>query len=248
MNLPRVDLHVHSRYSHGEGSIQEIVDVGIAKNLTCLAVTEHVRHQSPWFGSFLSDMADAKEQKGIKVISGIESKVLDFCGKLDATDKMICSVGLVVASVHRIPSVHSMDEDLVVEKIGQDMGCFTGIYFRALRGIASNPSVDVVGHPFHLFKAAAIRRISKEDKLETAKLFSASKKAVEINSLYHVPDLEFLRMCIKEGVKISVGSDAHRLDDVGNVKWSMRLLEKAGGTVEDIIDVEAILVGKNLRI
>ena len=244
MKSPSVDFHIHSQYSHGEGSIQDIVKTGIVKNLTCLAITEHVRCQSSWFESFLSDIEAMKKQKGIKVISGIESKVLDFCGRLDATERMISAVDLVVASVHRIPSFHDMRGNYIIQKVNQDKTSIASLYLRALRGIASNPAVDVVGHPFHLLKAMAIEGISKDDKMETARLFSKSRKAVEINSFYHVPDLEFLRMCVKEGVSLSVGSDAHRLIDVGNVNWSMRVLRKAGGTSCDIIDVENVIANK----
>jgi putative hydrolase len=244
LKLPFMDLHVHSEYSHGKGSIQDIIKVGTTKNLDYLAITEHVRSQSSWFASFLSDMEAVKKEKDIKVLSGIEAKVLDLDGKLDATERMIQAVDLVVASVHRIPSLHSMSGDLVVEKVDQDEAYVADLYIRALGGIASNPEVDVVGHPFHILEAVGVSRISRDRKVEIAKLFSASEKAVEVNSCYHAPDLEFLRICLKEGVKISVGSDAHRLEVVGNVKWSMRLLKKAGGTAEDIIDVDSILTRK----
>lgn len=239
-----MDLHVHSQYTHGKGSVQDIVRVGIKKNLEYLAITEHVRSQSSWFASFVSEMEAVKEEKHIRMLSGIESKVLDFYGRLDATERMIHSVDLIVASVHRIPSFHSMSGDLVVEKVNQDKAYVADLYLRALRGIASNPEVNVVGHPFHILKTLGVKKISRDCKLEIAKLFSTSEKAVEVNSFYHVPDLEFLELCLKEGAKMSIGSDAHTLEDVGNVKWSMRLLKKAGGTAEDIIDVESILAHK----
>jgi len=240
-----MDLHIHSQYSHGKGSIQDIVKIGVIKNLDYLAITEHVRSQSSWFESFLSDMKAVKKEKDIKVISGIESKVLDFYGKLDATERMIRTADLVVASVHRIPSFHNMTGDLVVKKVNQDKDSIADLYLRALCGIASNSEVDVVGHPFHILKAIGVKRISRDYKIEIAKLFSTSGKAVEVNSFYHAPDLEFLKICLKEGAKISIGSDAHRLEDVGNVKWSIRLLKKAGGTAKDIINVDSILTRRN---
>jgi putative hydrolase len=185
-------------------------------------------------------MDAAKKEKHVEVLSGIESKVLDFYGRLDATEGMIRTVDLIVGSVHRIPSFHNMSGDLVVERVNY----VADLYLRALSGIASNPEVDVAGHPFHLLKAMGVKKISREYKMEIAKLFSISEKAVEVNSFYHVPDLEFLKICVKEGVRISIGSDAHTLEEVGNVKWAMRLLKKAGGTAEDIIDVESILARK----
>jgi putative hydrolase len=189
----------------------------------------------------------AKKETDIKVLSGIESKVLDFNGKLDATEHMIQTVDLVVASVHRIPSLHSMDGDLFIDNMNQNKACFRDLYLRALCGVAFNPEVDVVGHPFHLTQAIGVKEIGRDRKTEIAKLFSAHGKAVEINSSYHVPDLEFLKICLKEGVKISIGSDAHRFEDVGNVAWSIWLLKKAGATVEDIIDADGILA-KNAKV
>ena len=238
MSLPLMDLHIHSCYTHGEGKIREIAQMGILKKLQCLAVTEHVRSNSSWFASFMADM-DAVKHEGItKMFSGIESKVIDFHGGLDATESMIKEVEIVVASVHRIPSLHEMSGDLIVDKGIRDKAQVLKLYLRALGGIACNPDVDIIGHPFHLIKLLGLKKISREDKIEMAQLFSVSQKAVEVNSFYQVPDLEFLKICIKEGVKVSIGSDAHKLNDVGNVKWSMQLLEKAGGTASNIIDVE----------
>jgi putative hydrolase len=240
-----MDLHVHSNFSHGQGSIQEIANVAILKKLDYVAITEHVRLQSPWFDSFLSEIETVKKKTAVKLLSGIESKVLDFSGTLDATDKMIKSVDLVVASVHRLPSIHDMGGELTAEKLNMDDAQVVDCYLRALSGIASNPTVDIVGHPFHLLKALGIKKLDKDSKVKLAELFSVSNKIVEINSSYKVPDLEFVKICLKERVKFSIGSDAHRLKEVGNVAWSKRLLEKAGGTSKDIIDVDHVLLTKN---
>jgi histidinol phosphatase-like PHP family hydrolase len=157
---------------------------------------------------------------------------------------MVRSVDLVVASVHRLPSIHNMSGELAAKKLNMDDAHVIDCYLKALGGIATNPQIDIVGHPFHLLIALGTKEIDKASKVKLAKLFSTSNKIVEINSSYQVPDLEFVKICLQENIKFSIGSDAHILKDVGNVAWSKRLLEKAGGTPKDIIDVEQVLSKK----
>jgi putative hydrolase len=109
---------------------------------------------------------------------------------------------------------------------------------RALEGIASNPKVDVIGHPFHLLKSMNLTDVDLDRKKELAKKFSRSGKAIELNSFYKVPDLEFVKICVGEGVKLSMGSDAHKLKQVGNINWSMRQFIEAGCSSEDLLNLE----------
>jgi putative hydrolase len=42
-------------------------------------------------------------------------------------------------------------------------------------------------------------------------------------------------LCLKKGVKLSVGSDAHRLAEVGRIDWALSTLKRVGAKREDLI-------------
>jgi len=50
-----------------------------------------------------------------------------------------------------------------------------------------------------------------------------------------------IKKALEKGVKFSIGSDTHCVHGVGNTAWSHRVLERAGATPDDIINVNEIL-------
>lgn len=48
----------------------------------------------------------------------------------------------------------------------------------------------------------------------------------------------FIKKALDEGVKFSIGSDAHCVHGVGNILWSHKILREIGATRDDIINVE----------
>ena len=49
-----------------------------------------------------------------------------------------------------------------------------------------------------------------------------------------MPDEQVVKKCLKEGVKLSMGSDAHRASDVGNIKYPLTLLSRLGAGLDDL--------------
>ncbi len=75
-----------------------------------------------------------------------------------------------------------------------------------------------------------------EELNEVLELAEANGKAFEISSRYRVPELDFIRECIKRGgIKLTFASDAHFPEGVGNVGWSEKVFKKAGGKREDLL-------------
>jgi putative hydrolase len=58
---------------------------------------------------------------------------------------------------------------------------------------------------------------------------------MEVNEKYRAPEANFLSLCLREGVKLSVGSDAHNPEEVGKIDWAMSTLRKVGAKREDLI-------------
>lgn len=112
-----------------------------------------------------------------------------------------------------------------------------GEYIKLAELALLDENVDVIGH----FGGASFPYIGYpdggEDLLGLIELAEErGGKAFEISSRYRVPpDLDFVRECVRRGVKLTFASDAHRPEDVGNVSWSERLFRKAGGTKEDLL-------------
>ena len=89
--------------------------------------------------------------------------------------------------------------------------------------------VNALVHPFRIFsfRFNRIQHPTPEDLFEPlVQLLKKYHTAAEINFHCNHPEEEFFSMCIKNGIKISLGSDTHNLYEVGEFYPHVKLLDK----------------------
>jgi len=87
--------------------------------------------------------------------------------------------------------------------------------------------VDVLAHPFRVFIRKG-REVPKELYRPVAEMLAAHGVAAEINFHTNQPDPEFFALCLELGVRLSVGSDAHAMWEVGALGPHLALLKQIG--------------------
>ncbi|MEM2265675.1 MAG: hypothetical protein QW687_02425, partial [Candidatus Hadarchaeales archaeon] len=95
-------------------------------------------------------------------------------------------------------------------------------------------SFRILVHPLY-YNKSLLPWIPREDMEEFVEELAGAEVAVELNSKYRTPDKEFLQECLRKGVKLSIGTDAHHLGEVGAVEWQLSVLRKLGVKREDLI-------------
>ncbi|WP_084593908.1 PHP domain-containing protein [Palaeococcus ferrophilus] len=209
-----MDLHTHTVFSDGIGDVLE--NVAVAEDrVSLLGISDHLHYLS-WtnVNHYLREIARAKEESEITVLAGVEANIMET--GTDITDAIAERLDYVIASVHMWFEPGDAWKYLELVKL-------------ALR----DRNVDVIGHFGNVFPY--IGYPSWEELLEVIEVAEEEGKAFEISSRYKVPDLEFVRECVKRGVKLTLGSDAHRPQDVGRIGWSERMFRLAGGKKEDLL-------------
>jgi histidinol phosphatase-like PHP family hydrolase len=95
--------------------------------------------------------------------------------------------------------------------------------------------VDILAHPFRIF--ARFEESHEHLYAPLAELLAETNTAAEIN-FHHTsrPDAGFLAACIERGVKLSLGSDAHSVEVVGQFDRHLAVLREAAGR-EDIAEL-----------
>ena len=88
--------------------------------------------------------------------------------------------------------------------------------------------VDVIAHPFRMFLRAGVNPPRHEYKT-VVDILKKGRMAAELNFHYNSPDEEFFKMCVENGVKISLGSDAHSLFEVCDLAEHFRMLRSICG-------------------
>lgn len=209
---PVVDLHMHTTWTDGADSAEAMWRAACAAQLRLILFSEHARRSSTdWFPRFAEEVR-ALPKEPCAALVGVEAKIADFDGNLDLAPEIENTCDLVMASVHRFPGEE-----------GQIMGTTGGygiaeaseIEFRLAMAALDNPSVDILGHPFGM----TVRRFGGTlpwNRLEEliAKA-AATGKAIEINARYHEEPRRMLNACLLAGARVSFGSNAHAVAEVG---------------------------------
>jgi histidinol phosphatase-like PHP family hydrolase len=195
-----IDLHIHSNYSDGQGSVEEIARRAKERGLKAIAIVDH-SIELP-FGLTEKkarmreiEIENAASLYGIKIYSGIECSI-NAAGEIVLPD---FDFDFIIASVHEFV-------------YGQ------AYYERIIRCLESH-DVDVLGHPFSPLFGFDGRLAEMDEKL--LDVIEEREVAVELNSSHKSPQDEFLQLCRDRKIAYSIGSDAHSLSGVGEVGWSV---------------------------
>lgn len=99
------DYHIHTNITDGLCTFLQIIEEAKKIGIKKIAFTEHVREilTYDWF-KFRDEILNT-DLKGIKVIVGIETKILNHNGKLDCNKDIFDSADIVLGSVHGAQSV-----------------------------------------------------------------------------------------------------------------------------------------------
>lgn len=197
----RGDLQMHTRWSDGSGTVREMADAAQARGYEYIAITDHSKGLKIAGGI---DETELKKQTGqiakanasqsraggkVKVLSSIELN-LNPRGEGDMDPRSLRKLDLVLGSFH---SALRKTEDQ------------TQRYLSALR----NPAIQILGHP-----RGRIYNYRLGLKADWPRVFAEAArlgKALEIDCYPDRQDLNLslLKIARREGMFISLGTDAH---------------------------------------
>ncbi|MBF0614132.1 MAG: PHP domain-containing protein [Magnetococcales bacterium] len=211
--LPRWEYHAHSNFSDGSASIVEVIATARDRGMERLIFTEHTEPDLTsgpgWFAHYADTIRTLRWAVAdeLEVIIGLEVPLIDFTGRLLASEEMLRTSEFILGAVHAYPG-YGWDLTEIEPERAIDLE------FRGLLALADHPMIDAIAHPggvctryvtpfpMELFEEVVIRA-------------KVQGKAIELNPAYHQPMAPFLEICRRHGVWLSPGSNAHHLDDIG---------------------------------
>lgn len=199
------DLHMHTTWSDGAFSIEEMVEACRRRGYGYMAITDHSQFLRVANGLTVDRIKKQNEEikelnekyDDIFILSGIEMDILPD-GSLDYDDELLAELDLVIASIH---SSFSQPRAKIMER---------------LKNALENPHVDIIAHPTgRLIGRRSGYDVDMEQLIELAK---ATDTALELNANPARLDLsaEHLRHAQEMGVKLVINTDAH---NIGNLEF-----------------------------
>jgi DNA polymerase (family 10) len=197
------DLHIHSKWSDGTSSIEEIAKAAQKKGYQYIALCDHSKSLRIAHGLDETRVLKQIEEidrineklKGFQILKGTEVDILTD-GKIDHQDKVLRRLDYVVAAVH---SGFKQEKEKMTKRI-----------VRALE----NPLVHCLAHPTgRLLGARAPYEVDIDEVMEAAKKYG---KVLEINATFERLDLDDVH-CKKAkemGIRMAIGTDSHHPDQL----------------------------------
>jgi putative hydrolase len=222
----KFDLHTHTTYSDGHGVPIAMVESAESKGLEAVAITDHgpelgVGIRREMIPRMIEDVNLAKNGAKTKVLVGLEANAVNDSGDIDIDESIIKKLDILVVGIHYVTRESNPEE-------------MARSYLQRATKVVEKNRFDVLAHPFSLYHDL-LPYLSREDIEDFVKLVAERQVAMEINVKYKAPGTDFLQLCLKEGVKLSVGTDSHSPADVGKVDWAYATLAKVGAKNEDLV-------------
>lgn len=221
----RGDLHLHTSWSDGRQTIEEMRTAAAAQGYEYVAITDHsvslaiARGLQP---GRLLDQAHAIRQlrsdaNGPYLLSGTEVDILAD-GSLDYDDDVLAALDLVVASVH---SRFNMTERDMTRRIIKAM---------------ENPHVDILAHPTG--RVLGWRDGYQVDVEAVLQAAVRTGTVVEINASPERLDLpdRWVRRAVELGVPLAINSDAHGVDGLKAMRYGVYTARRGWAPAGQIIN------------
>ncbi|HET7580570.1 MAG TPA: DNA polymerase/3'-5' exonuclease PolX [Bacillales bacterium] len=221
----KADLHMHSTWSDGSHTVEEMAEAARAKGYSHIAITDHSKSLVVAKGLDEEKLARQREEisrlnekyDDFTILSGIEMDILAD-GRLDYDDNILAEMDFVIASIH---SAFSQNRSKIMSR---------------LKAALSNPHVDLIAHPTgRIIGRRGGYDVDVEVLIELAK---ETNTALELNANPNRLDLaaKWLRKAQDAGVLLSINTDAHYKENLDYMPIGVSAAKKAWIRPETVIN------------
>jgi DNA polymerase (family 10) len=224
------DLHVHTTWSEGAHSIEEMAEAARALGYEYIAICDHAEGLRIARGLSPARLADQMREierinrasdGDFTLLAGTECNI-GMDGKIDLPDSVLADLDVVVASVH---SGFKQSEEEMTERV------LTAMH---------NDHVDIIGHP-----TGRILLSREPYRIDLATIFDAAAALgvlMEINAFPGRLDLSDVnaRAAREHNVRFSIASDAHSRKNLRYMEFGIATARRGWLTAGDIVNTRPL--------
>jgi DNA polymerase (family 10) len=227
------DLHVHSKWSDGSHTFEQLVEAAKKYSYSYIAITDHSKGLGVARGLTEDRLLEQKKEiesinkklKGFRIIHGVEVDIRSD-GSLDILDDILKELDIVVASIH---SGFRQPKEQLTYRIVSAM---------------KNPYVSVIAHPTgRLIGERDAYEVDMNEILETAK---ETGTAIEINAYPLRLDLNdiYAKKAKEMGIPIVISTDTHITNQFDYMGYGISIARRGWLEKNDVLntlEVEKLL-------
>jgi len=210
------DLHMHTTWSDGANSLEEMVQAAEKRGYNYIAITDHSKYLRVANGLDEKRLLEQAEEinrlnekyRNIHIFAGVEMDILPN-SDLDFSDDFLKEMDWVIAAIH---SSFNQTEAEIMKRI---------------QAACENPYVDVIAHPTgRLIGKRESYAINMEELLELA---AKTNTALELNANPMRFDLspEWLAKAQEADIPIAINTDAHQIKTLSHMEYGVKVARQA---------------------
>jgi DNA polymerase (family 10) len=223
------DLHCHSKWSEGTTTVREVAEKALSLGLEYVAITDHSKSLGIANGLDEERLRDQGKEidainkvvKGITLLKGIECDI-KADGSMDLPNSSLRDLDFIVASIH---SGFKNDEETMTNRLISAM---------------HNDYVSTIGHPTgRIIQKRKPYTINLDRVLEEA---AKQRVSMEINAYPERLDLDDVssRKAMEAGVVMSIGTDAHALNQMEFLPLGVSVARRGWLTANDVVNTKPV--------
>ena len=221
------DLHMHTKYSDGANTIEEMVKRAVKLGYKYIAISDHSKGLAIARGlnekrlkQQIKEIENLQEKYPIRVFKSLEVNILPN-GKIDMPNKALKQLDFVIAGVHW--------------KFKQTTKEMTQRIIKAME----NPYVRVISHPTgRVINERRAYNVDVEILLEKSK---ENNCYLEIDAFPNRLDLNDVNVkkAVELGLKLSIGSDAHNVEHLRYAKLGVYVARRGWAEAKNILNTNS---------
>jgi DNA polymerase (family 10) len=223
------DLQVHSTWTDGANSIEEMAAQAKRAGLKYIVISDHSKSLAMTGGLDEQMLAKQGEEidglndkiAGMRVLKGVELNILKD-GQVDISDEALEDLDVVSAAVH---SHFEMSREEMTKRVLRAMG---------------NPHIDLICHP-------TARQIQRREaiQLDVEKMLGAAKDSGTVLDIDSYPDRldlkdEYIRKAVEVGARLGISSDSHSRVHLHYLELGIAQARRGWATAKDIVNTREV--------
>ncbi|MBR6351351.1 MAG: PHP domain-containing protein [Firmicutes bacterium] len=236
------DIHTHTTYSHGKGSIEDNAAAAVAAGLKILGISDH----GPGHIGYGIDMKKIPEMRldlarsrelhpELDLRLGVEANIINFSGRLDVAPEDLKLFDYIIAGYHF---------GVLGEAPFRSVATHAGGWWYSVTGRSAQRAMihntDLVLNALDVNKIDVISHPGAKASFDIDAIASAcrgTETLLEINNRHGCLTVEGIKQAMRYDVKFIISSDAHTPQDVGAADKAIARAEEAGLDPSRIINL-----------